>query len=441
MKKIVILILTLCLIFGFFSFNNIARGNVQPELQDNFILNGMVVSHIPASDLLSKSRNVQIGLEKVEDAYKLKQQGYFCNSNSLPLFAKVNLLFQKFTGKKPLTIFDLKDKYSKLPENDYFERETLIGTINSAVYKNGAPLSFSEKSPPEVQITYKKISTGKKSSYIPIRVVSKSKNFDTYFLMNPFSKPKNERLNGSDIAKTYDIDPCFSSIIAERKITKNNALDFTGFYVDVPSSIIDNSYFKVAEKSLKQFSTYVHKKGKLLIVENLNADTLELGKYGDIIGINYNSDVNFLERARKTFPDKLIFATINSSFTPEDTAKILQNLSLFGIYPDFSRDTEKGDFLYYEEKFNNNLDIINKYLNIIKMENGFTFSSVVQNNKFTIASFNAQNGNTLRVIQGKGDFSLKIENGSKVHDITGKIIRPTDNGSSICQVEGINTLF
>ncbi len=441
MKKNVIFIIVISLFFSIFPFKSIAGGNNQNLAHSSFILNGLIVSHIPASDLLSKNSNAEIGLEKVDNAYDLKRQEYFCNSNTIPLFAKVNLLSQKFTAKKALTVFDLKKMYDNLPQNDYYERERIIGTISSGIYKNNVPLSFSKKTPPVINIKYKKVSAGKKTSYIPIRVISEANTVDTYFLLDPFAKPLNERLNGFDIARAYDVEPCFSSTIAERKSSNNNMLDFTGFYVDVPSNLVDSSYYKTAEETLKKFQSFIHKKGKLLIVENLDESTYKLGQYGDIIGVSCN-DPTLLEKTRSAFPNKLIFATINTNFDKKNLEQILKTLSLFGIYPDFGRNKKSGDFVYYENEFKDNIGMINKYLNIIRIENGFTFQSISKKNGFEVAQFTSNNGN-FTVIQGNGYFPFKLENAAfqNTFDIYGKPLKFSLDNSAKIYVNGINAVF
>ncbi len=446
MKKRAILLIILSLILFSLRVSTPVKCSEMPE--NHFIINGLVVSNIPSRDLFSKNRNAQIGLEKVKNAYDLSGEEFFDNSNAIPLFAKVNLLERKFTAEKPLTIFDIRKQYSSFPENDYFQRERIIGTISSAIYKNGVPLSFSEKAEPEIDVTYKEVSTSKGTSYIPVRHVVPTKKVTTTFLLNPFSKPFNERLNSFDTSETYDIDPCFTDTVANRKKNAMPSLDFTGFYVDVPEKLVQNEFLETAQKSLDKFRQYLRKKGKLLIVENLNENNLELGKYGDIIGISYNGNNEaFLAKVRKTFPDKLIFATIDANFSDTNITKIMQQLSLFGIYPEFGHDSSSGDFLYYESKFSGNIGIINKYLNIIILENGFNFKSSENNGKFEISRFDSNN-RSLVVIRGNGIYDLKISSGDRhptdITDLSGNKVKFSENNGTVSvpvKVDGINTVF
>ncbi len=436
MKKIVIFLIVGLLFCFFYPFFSPASGAVPQS--NNYILNGFVLSHIPGPDLLSRDSNAEIGIVKVDNAYDLKQEEYFCNSNAIPLFAKVNLFYHKFTAKKPLTVFDLQEQYYKLSQYDYYDREKIISTIVSGVYKNNIPLSYHVPSPPAIRITYKEISTGRGNSYIPIRVVTHPDTVDTCFLLNPFSNPRNERLNAFDFARTYDIDPCYLGTVVERKTSHSSSLNFTGFYVDLPSQLVSSSYYNVLQNSVEKFSKFVHEKGKLLILENLNSNTYKLGKYADIIGVKFG-DVAFLESVRKTFPNKPIFATINTNFSSGNITNILKTLSLFGIYPEFGRDLSSGDFLYYEKKFDENVDLINRYLNIIRVENGFKFQSRSISNGFLISSFASENGK-FYVISGNGIFELHVGNVKNVFDIYGKQLK-VDSGNITISVNGIKAVY
>ncbi len=436
MKKIVIFLMIGLLFCFFYPFFSPASGAVPQS--NNYILNGFVLSHIPGPDLLSRDSSAEIGIVKVDNAYDLKQEEYFCNSNAIPLFAEVNLFYHKFTAKKPLTVFDLQEQYYKLSQYDYYDREKIISTIVSGVYKNNIPLSYHVPSPPAIRITYKEISTGRGNSYIPIRVVTHPDTVDTYFLLNPFSRPQNERLNAFDFAQTYDINPCYFDTVAERKMSHSSSLNFTGFYVDLPSQLVSNSYYPILQNSVEKFSKFVHRKGKLLILENLNSNTYKLGKYADIIGVK-SCDISFLENIRKAFPNKPIFATIDANFSTGSIANTLRTLSLFGIYPEFGRDLSSGDFLYYEEKFDENINLINRYLDIIRIENGFKFQSRSISNGFSISSFASKNGK-FYVISGNGMFELHVGNVKNVFDIHGKQLK-VDNGNITVSVNGINAVY
>jgi hypothetical protein len=443
-KKIFSLFIVLVLFFSLFlikttfSSGNTARGNTSNGY--HYLLEGVVVSGIPSSDLISKtSGNLFIGLEKVDSAYNLKYSEVYDSANSIPIFSKINLFYARFNEKSPLTFGDLKTMYAKLPQDDDFDREKMIAATNSAYFSGNVPLIISKKAEPEIKITYKKVSTGRSSSFIPIRHVVNTNKVDTYFLLNPYAEPHNERLNQFDFEYAYDINPVFANTIALRTKSESSNADFTGFYVDIPS-VANDDYINLMGKSLEKFSQFVHSKGKLLIVENLDEDNYKLGKYADIIGIKYVDNPAFLGVVKKAYPNKPIFATIDGDFSKKSITKILENLSAYGIYPEFRRDTNTGDFLYYENQFQNDLDVINRYTKGIISENGLIFKGVFEKNGFKISKFES-NSAILYFIRGNGVCSLvpeagftnfsKLEEGKAVSLKNGKLEVLVSSGTFI----------
>ncbi len=429
MKKIVLGIIVAFLVLG--GIPNALAENAPLYHKNKFVLQGYVVSNISASDLISKYNNVLPGLEKVDNAEQLKEEEYTDNANDIPLFAKVNLFSYEITGRREQHLSDINSLYRSLPFEDYYGRENIISAVNSLYQPNGIVTPYVTKTPSLIRITYKKISAGKKTSYIPVRNIVKTNDLTTHFLLVPYAKPSNERINKFDFAYTYDINPCFTATLCERRHSENKTADFTGFFTDIPE-IPDDNYLNIVEKSLKKFSSYVHDANKLLIVENLFGDDYELGKYGDIIGISYpKSDANdFLEKVRRAFPDKIIFASINADLSDKNSLTvILQNLARYGIYPEFVRDTSTGDFFYYEKSFADSSDLINRYTKIIETENGFKFSGQFKYKDFKISKF-VNNGSILYAVSGTGDFLYPVS-GNTVTDLFGNRISVFDeNGKT-----------
>ena len=436
MKKIrnfvLLLIVVIIGITSIFLFSGSVLSKADQPANE-YILNGLVVSGIPSSDLVSKTSGpVFIGLEKVNNAYDLKYSESFDSSNSIPLFSRVDLFSSQFIGKNTFTIQDLKKMYKSFPKGDDFDRERIIATINSLyVDKNNLPLIISNNAGPEIQITYKKISTGRGSSLLPIRNVIKNNKISTLFLLNPYAAPKNERLNKFDFEYAYDINPVFFNTIALREKSESPRIDFTGFYVNIPN-VSNKEFMQVMEKSLKHFSQSIHSKKKILIVENLNKNNYQLGQYSDIIGIQYSGDVKFLESVRKKFPNKVIFAHIDGDFSQSNIEKILQNLSLFGIYPEFGRDLKTGDFLYYEPQFQKDLDIINSYLKGIIAENGLTFKQFYIKDGFEVSEFSNSKA-LVYFIKGKGVCTLHpdISSITQYSNLNGKQFLLQDGNVSV----------
>ncbi len=414
MKKLILITL---IIFIFLSGITVTlAANTLPYYQNKFVLKGYVVSHIPTSDLISKNSNALPGLDKVDNAEDLRSNEYTDNANNVPLFARVNLFSYDVTDKKPWALQDLKNYYKTLTFRDYYGRESVISAINSLYQPNGIPQVYTTKAEPKIEITYKKVSAGKKTSYIAVRNVVKTNSVVTHFLLDPYKKPLNERINRFDFAYAYDINPCFTSTLYERKRSGNDDANFSGFFVDIPS-ISNLNYFSIVERSLKKFSVFVHSKNKLLIVENLEPGTYELGKYGDIIGIKYadtGNSADALKKIREMYPDKVIFATIDADFAKRDVlVKTLRKLAMFGVYPEFERDTSTGDFFYYEKSFYDNYELINCYTKIIETENGFTFSRQFEYNNFIVSEF-VKGNKRIYAVQGKGVFKYPVSSSEKI---------------------------
>ncbi len=422
MKKTVLFAIIILILFSLLILPASVTG--KPEDNPKLAINGYVISNMPTGDFISNYPDAMPGLDKVNDASELANNEYTDNENDIPVFAKVNLFSSSVESKKEASFSDLIEKYGRLPETDYYGKESIISAINSAYYVYNVPAKYETKAEPKIEITYKKISAGKRTSYIPVRKVVKTNLLKTVFLLNPYSPPVNERINRFDFCEVYDVNPCFSATIAQRKSSGNSGLDFAGFFVDLPDVIPDSRYASIVSSSLKKFSDFVHDNGKFMILENLNTENYEFGKYGDIIGIKYpvQNAVEFLKEVRMLYPDKLIFATIDSDFS--DTGKIsniLGNLALFGIYPEFGRDTSTGDFLYYESKFGNFLPLINRYTEAIKTENGFAFVKTFEQNGFEISKFVSGTGNVLFAIKGGGklNFAFRFPEKPEVVSING----------------------
>ncbi len=432
MKKTVLIFLIIIFIFALIP--GAFAESTSPYTKNKFVLKGYVISNIPIGDLFSKFYNVLPGLDKVNNAEELKANEYTDNANDIPLFAKVNLFSYDIIGKKEKTVSDIQEQYTLLPIEDYYEKENIISALNSLYEQNGIVTPYVTKSPPEIKVTYKEVSTGRKSSRIAVRHVVKTNNVITHFLMNPYARPINERINRFDFAETYDINPCFTATLIQRSTSGNSKADFTGFFVDIPE-IPNQQYYSIVENSLKQFSSYVHRKNKLLLVENLSDENYNLGKYGDIIGIVYpKKDVsNFLEKVRKAYPDKIIFASIDADFSNSAVLKkILQNLAMYGIYPEFMRDTVTGDFFYYEKTLGENSDLINRYVKIIETENGFKFERHFSYKGFSVSEFKNKNG-TIYAVMGNGNFTYPVtgfEN-SSVYDFYGRKIPTFERASEL----------
>ncbi len=410
MKKIVLGILIAFLILS--EVPAVKAENLSLYNKNKFILRGYVISNIPTGDLFSKYGNVMPGLDKVDNAEQLSNDEYTDNANDIPLFAKVNLFDYQITAKKAVTPSELADYYKKTSFTDYYGKESLVSAIVSMETPDksrdyGGIFYYSTKSGPRVEIAYKKITAGKKTSYIPIRKVVKTNSVITHFLLIPYTKPLNERINRFDFVQVYDVEPCFTSTLYNRQYSGDKTTDFTGFYTDIPDAP-SPSYYSLIEESLEKFAHLVHSRNKLLIVENLDKDSYRLGKYGDIIGIRYpgNNAGSFLEKVRKAYPDKIIFATINADLGDKAVLTgILRKLSEYGIYPEFRRDTRTGDFFYYENAFALDSELINRYVKIIETENGFEFIRHFEHDGLDVSEF--VNGDSkLYAVSGKGDFEL-----------------------------------
>jgi len=319
------------------------------------VLNGLVLSTISPQSFFLKYPDIPVGIDKVTDAGKVAGHERFDSENNILLFSELNLFFYTKISDKEAKLDDLKKDYFELTPDDLSSREILSAVFTSAAKRDGAVLAYTKPAEPEVEIQYTLKSAGKGSFYEPHRVVKPTDKIETYFLLNPLAKPYNERLNMYDISMVYDVKPCFANTAAMRTREKNPNLDFDGFFVDIPDVVPDEKYFNSIQDTLVKVQTDLHSSGKLLIIENLNDATLSFGKFGDIVGIVANGelDENLLRKTRVMYPDKTVFITIDGHFSQDNITKMLDTLVFYGIYPEFRRDIDQGDFVYYEDVLRN----------------------------------------------------------------------------------------
>jgi hypothetical protein len=385
-KKILILFLILSL-FAFYAPKN-------AEASEDFpFLSGAIVSNISLQSFVSKYANLPIGLVKDSNVIDLIGDEELANLHSVPLFAQINLFTYTMTGSRQMNEADLINYYNTISPTDVQGRETLRAALMSLYRENGKIVEYTLPSEPEVKITYRTESTKSGLIQIPERHIEKTNNITTYFLLDPFKVIDGERLSAFDIAKTYDIDPCFFNTLVQRNKLNNSNLDFSGFYVDLPSNSVTDSYQKILSKSLEKLSKTIHSLGKLLIVEGLTKETLPLGQYGDIIGITYSSDnLDLLKEARLSYPNKQIFAMFNGVLNSQgDIETLLNYCTFYGIYPEFGRDSQTGDFFYYEDLLNTSTNLLTSRLALIKQLNEAGFKNSITSGNATISVFGNSN--------------------------------------------------
>ncbi len=381
MKKIcIVLIVALVLVVALY-----APANIEHHLPQLPLINGIVLSEVSPQSFATKYPDIPIGMDKVDDAVTLAKHEFFDSEYSIPLFAKLDLFVYKKTSDKKIKLSDLEADYHKLKANDLTGREILSSVFVSIAKRGGVPLTYTKPSEPEINIKYIEVNAKKGTAYIPHRIVKFTNKVDTYFLLVPIAKPIKERLNAYDAAKVYDIVPSIVNTRSERINEKNSNLDFDGFFVNIPDVIPDKTYFHTVESTLKKVQKELHKRGKLLIVENLNNSDLSLGKSGDIVGLTSNGkiDENLLKKAREMYPDKTIFVTINGDFSQQNIKKALDELAFYGIYPEFGRDEKQGDFVYYEDKLGKSEGTIKNALHIITKLNEAGYKGAMQSNPHT----------------------------------------------------------
>ncbi len=366
MKKFIIVLL-LILIFVAGVYASALSKHRNPESP---VLNGLVLSTISPQSFFLKYPDIPIGIDKVTDAGKVAGHEHFDNKNAILLFSELNLFSYTKISDKEAKLDDLKKDYLELTPDDFSSREILSAVFVSAARRDGAVLTYTKPAEPEIEIQYTLKSAGKSSFYEPHRVVKPTDKIETYFLLDPLAKPYNERLNMYDISMVYDVKPCFANTTAMRTHQENPNLDFDGFFVDIPDIVSDEEYFNSIENTLVEVQKDLHSHGKLLIIENLNDSTLSFGKFGDIVGIVVNGelDENLLRKARMMYPDKTVFITINGHFSHDNITNMLDTLVFYGIYPEFRRDVDQGDFVYYEDVLTNSKTaIISALVNIVAL--------------------------------------------------------------------------
>lgn len=385
-------------------------------------LDGLVISGIPPDSFNLNNPNMLIGLCKVDDPVSLSDYEVFAIGKNIPLYSYVNLFTYSLSSLNSSDINNLKSYYGKIPDDDFQDMDMARSAVLYGTRENGKLLSYVEKKEPDIQITYKTISTRLGPSVIPERHVVPNNDFVTYFLLNPYAAPQNLRENPFQVANTYYIQPALYNTLSSRIKYNDQYLDFSGFYVDVPDKTASQGYYNIVESSLDKFYAFVHSKGKNLIVENLNNSTLPLGIYGDIIGIKVEgTSFDILRNARIKFPDKVIYASFDGDFTSsKNIENFLNECILYGIYPEFNRNTATGDFLYYETYFQQNSQIIEKAVNEISLLNQAKFTNEFSVNGTRISQFgrypfeffvvsydgNLQFGLSQELFNNKSDFTI-----------------------------------
>lgn len=394
-------------------------------------LAGIVISNISPESFNTKNPDVPIGLCKVEDPVSLSNIEMFAMSHNIPLYAKVNLFYYAFSSSNSADLDDLKAYYLKIPQDFLEEKDSVMSAILYGVQEDGKLLAYTEKKEPEIELTYKTTSSKQGTSVIVERHVKFNNDVVTYFLLNPFREPINNRANPFEVAKIYDIDPSFYNTLVVRQQNSNKNVNFSGFYVDMPDKFVSQSYFDIEKASLAKFASYIHGLGKNLIVENLTEGTLPLGKFGDIIGVKVDgSNFDILEKARLQFKDKIVFATYNGDFSNVQNIQVfLDQCILYGIYPEFRRDTSSGEFLYYENYFSQAGSITKDAVSKISLLNKTTFTKesfvngakIVQFGKypfmFFVISYNGNIAISLdkALFDNKSDFTIADYNNGKVN--------------------------
>jgi hypothetical protein len=379
------------------------------ENADVFPLQGIVVSNIALQSFDQQYQNTPLGLMKADSPVDLLDDEYFATIHSVPLFSRITLFTYSMQGNHKMDESDLINYYNSLSSSDVEERERTTAAILSLYKKDGTAVEYALPSEPEVTVTYRIESTSSGIIKIPERHIKKTNEITTYFLLDPSKVADGERLSLFDIAKTYDIDPCFFNTLVERNQLANRNIDFSGFYVDVPQEGIDEGYLNVLSTSLKKLSEMFHSQNKLLIVENLTKNTLSLGQYSDIIGITLKpGDYELLKDARLAYPDKQIFLTFNGTLlSTSDIKALLDNCAFYGIYPEFRRDIQTGEFFYYENTFSENIALINSRLLLIRQLNEAGFKKILDTSNESTAIFGSSSF-SFHCLKGNGTIVFNL---------------------------------
>lgn len=350
---------------------------------------GLVVSEMSLDYFSIEYPELPVGIYKVNDAVSLYNNVYFASAHNIPIFARINLFSYSLISEEPQDIDALRSYYLSIPIEDIIAREKVLSAILYHAQDEGKPLAFSIPEEPHIEITYKVERTKSGEVRIPVRNVIQGDKIVTYFLLDASKGPSEERLSPMDIAKIYDIDTCLHNLVVIRNKYDNENVDFLGFFVDVPHRGIAENYLKSVESSLKELVSYLHKQGKLLLVQNLTYETLEMGEFGDLVGLRITEDnLALLEKARLRFKDRTIFATYDGDFSNwGNVERFLNECTLYGIYPEFGRDTSSGEFYYYEKAFGENEERFKDYSTIIKVFNQAGFVEEITSDSSRIVRF------------------------------------------------------
>lgn len=369
MKKVIPLIL----LFFILSFCT-ANPSTSNARSGERVISGMVISGISPDAFTINNANIPIGLIKVSEPTSIRTSTVYGHSHNIPVYYKINLFEYTIQSTRQMNIDDLKNHYSSISPDDFSNKEIALSALYSYSTKDGNALTYTTKSEPEIEVTYKYESTKQGYIKIPERHVVFKNEIVTHFLLDPLKPILNERISPFDLSRIYEIDTALYNTIVARAIENNTYLDFDGFYLDLPSIIPDESYRKVITDTLEYLKKYLDSIGKKLIIGNITDETIDFANYADIVNINYDRNIEFMSKARKYIKKPTIVTyngVINSAGNLED---FLQKCLFFGFYPEFGRDTSTGDFFYFEKILGSYSDILNKYLDKIVIEEiaGFT---------------------------------------------------------------------
>lgn len=401
MKKI-----PLILIFFLFLLNSFSPiAYPKSEVITTYPINGLSISDIGPDTFLSKSPQLPVGLIKVEDPSYYIDRLVYAHSHSISIYYKINLFEYAFQAPKITSYEDLINLYKNTSFEDFYSKERLLSVINACASENGKYLSYITKAEPEIEVTYKYVSSKKGYSLIPQRKVIFKDEIVTHFLLDPLLPITGERISPYDFTKAFEIETALYNTKVARVKERNKLLDLDGFYVELPLVIPSESYKEKVEKSLSKLKNYLHSIDKKLLVGNITKETLKFAKYADIVGIVYNGDTDFLKSLRESFSAPVILTYNGKLNSQEDLESYLGICLTFGLTPEFRRNEETGEFFYYEDFLNKNSEIVNKYLSKITLANLLGIKEIEKGNNNYLVKFGDFPSEILCFL-GTGEFSV-----------------------------------
>lgn len=406
MKKIINLILVFICCFCFL-FSNLDSSFANSAVQF-YVKSGVAISDIDLSTFMAKHKAIPVSIDFVDDIESLNEVPYISNKNNVSLFAKLDLFCYSYESKAPSTKEDLLKYFNSLDKENFTEREQLFSVLSSLYEENGIPKTISKKSEPAVEITYRYESTKNGYVAIPERHIVKKDTYTTDSYVDPLKFTYKDVSSYYNFLDSFFIQPSYFLVKTASSKYRNSNIDFDGFYIPLPYEIDDN-YSKIAKKTLAKLENDLSKNNKKIAFSNVNLSNVNAVKdFGEVFVVPVaDESLDSIGKIRDVLGNKTIVASFDGELSNISVKKFLQSCVFSKAIPLFRRDISSGEFMYYENSFEDYVDTINYYLEFLNAETNLDFIKSENYSNFSTNLF-AKGNTKLFVFNGSGHINYKI---------------------------------